>query len=149
MQRDNHFHHAWRIKVKRIKTNFLVKGKPLQHQFAIHSFLKDNLGLLLKRWMGPVSIAIFAPGRDYLVTVKDILHSRDCSEERFLVKTFVTFHLFFPIEHLPERIIPEAKLGKYRVNCRQDERSEIVLSYKHENRLVILNFKGVPNVECR
>ena len=67
-----------------------------------YSYMK-NLYPLLKRWQGPVSIAVFAPGHDHSQTVDTIMFFRNCLEKGHstYVRELVTFHIFFPKSHLP------------------------------------------------
>jgi len=76
----------------------------------------DNLEPLLKRWEGPASIAVYCPGEDYQKTVDTILYYRDCASSR-LVKDLVTFHLIFPLEHIPADIVRHRLLNTMTGNC--------------------------------
>ncbi|XP_040583046.1 beta-1,4-glucuronyltransferase 1 [Lepeophtheirus salmonis] len=60
----------------------------------------DNLVPLLKRWNGPVSMALYAPGWDFYSSLKSIYYYQNCVNSS-LVKDFLTFHLFFDNNHLP------------------------------------------------
>eukprot|EP00096_Caligus_rogercresseyi_P015408 TRINITY_DN7848_c0_g1_i1.p1 TRINITY_DN7848_c0_g1~~TRINITY_DN7848_c0_g1_i1.p1 ORF type:complete len:448 (-),score=121.69 TRINITY_DN7848_c0_g1_i1:197-1540(-) len=62
----------------------------------------DNLLPLLRRWRGPVSLAIYAPGWDFFNSIKSIFYYRNCVNST-LVKEFLSFHLYFDIRHLPRR----------------------------------------------
>lgn len=70
---------------------------------ADYTFL-DNLIPLLERWQAPLSIALHAPGTDYLPTVNSIKYLRDCAPEANLVKQFVTFHVYFSSKHIPKNV---------------------------------------------
>ena len=67
-----------------------------------YSYMK-NLYPLLKRWQGPVSIAVFAPGHDHSQTINTIMFFFNCLEKGHstYVRELVTFHIFFPKSHLP------------------------------------------------
>ena len=83
-------------------------------------FLGENLGPLLRRWKGPVSVGVFAPGDDYLRAVDAILNLRECSRYSDLVREFSSFHLFFPVSHFPpktQRILSQEDLARYSVDC--------------------------------
>lgn len=67
-----------------------------------YTFL-DNLIPLVDRWKGPISVALYAPGEDFHVTVDSIAYLRNC--ETPLIKKFVTFHIFFEGEHIPKQVI--------------------------------------------
>lgn len=54
------------------------------------------------RWNAPVSIALHAPGTDFLPTVKAIKYLRDCAPGRSLVRQFTTFHIYFSSKHVPK-----------------------------------------------
>ena len=65
-----------------------------------HTFL-DNLGPLLKRWQGPLSLAIYAPESDYDTAMRSIAYYRLCSPDANLIRDYATFHLFFDTTHMP------------------------------------------------
>lgn len=50
---------------------------------------------LLKRWKGPISIAIYTPGHDLETTMNIIFHLRNCNINKNLVREFVSFSIFF------------------------------------------------------
>ena len=58
-----------------------------------------NLIPLAERWRGPISVAIYAPGTDYDMTLEAIAHLRTCLEKSQLVQEFVTFHIFSEIKY--------------------------------------------------
>ncbi|XP_070495808.1 beta-1,4-glucuronyltransferase 1 [Chironomus tepperi] len=72
---------------------------------ADYTFL-DNLIPLLERWNAPISIALHAPGTDFLPTVNSIKYLRDCLPESNLVRQFVTFHIYFSSKHVP-KVVPK------------------------------------------
>jgi hypothetical protein len=55
----------------------------------------ENVIPLLKRWNGPVSVAVYAPGSDFVAAVEAIFYLKYCHEFSFLVRQLATFHLFF------------------------------------------------------
>lgn len=65
-----------------------------------YTFL-DDLRILVGRWKGPISVALFAPGSDFQVTVDSIAYLRNC-EISFIIRDYVTFHVFFGTKHLPK-----------------------------------------------
>jgi len=65
----------------------------------------DNLEPLLERWMGPVSIALYSPGTDFKESIRRIMYLRECSQSS-LVKSYVTFHLFFDSGQFPSSQVP-------------------------------------------
>eukprot|EP00095_Tigriopus_kingsejongensis_P002170 maker-scaffold1597_size34331-snap-gene-0.6 protein:Tk02170 transcript:maker-scaffold1597_size34331-snap-gene-0.6-mRNA-1 annotation:"n-acetyllactosaminide beta- -n-" len=81
----------------------------------------DNLEPLLERWQGPVSLAIYAPGKDFQRSVESILFFRHCGPSS-LVKDWVSFHLFFSTDFLPPQayqLLKPEDLTKQPVNCTQ------------------------------
>ncbi|RXG62133.1 hypothetical protein Avbf_18679 [Armadillidium vulgare] len=59
--------------------------------------------------MGPISVAVYAPGTDFDEAVKTIIHLRNCVSKN--VKDFVTFHLYFEAEHFPTNVINNSKIN--------------------------------------
>lgn len=57
---------------------------------------------LPSRWNSPISIALHAPGTDFIPTVNSIKYLRDCLPESNLVRQFVTFHIYFSSKHVPK-----------------------------------------------
>ncbi|CAG2056426.1 unnamed protein product [Timema podura] len=81
---------------------------------ADYTFL-DNLGPLLDRWRGPVSLAMHAPGADFAPTVEAIRYARDCLSP--LVAEYVTFHVFFGSRHVPKQVPAADKVTLEQANC--------------------------------
>lgn len=76
-----------------------------------------NLEPLLKRWQGPVSVSVFAPGDDYMSALQAILYYRECIGTS-LVKDYATFHIYFPFAHMPNTsLFTQDELAKVRANC--------------------------------
>lgn len=70
---------------------------------ADYTFL-DNLPTLVERWKGPVSVALYAPGDDFEVTLKSIAYIRHCLPNSFDdIRDLVTFHVFFHQQHVPKQ----------------------------------------------
>ncbi|KFB38957.1 AGAP009404-PA-like protein [Anopheles sinensis] len=65
----------------------------------------DNVVPLLERWRAPLSVALYAPGSDLDRSVELIRYLLECHERRLLVRQYVSFHLYFGVEHLPEHPI--------------------------------------------
>lgn len=63
-----------------------------------YTFL-DNLPVLVERWQGPVSVALYSPGYDFNATLESIAYLRNC--ENGLIRTFVSFHVFFGYKDVP------------------------------------------------
>lgn len=99
--------------VKRItaKGNFIVFNNFVEAeiQFGCFEFVTmavqgdyttlHNLIKLNQRWQGPISLAVYAPGRDFFVVLKWISYLRACTVDG--IKDFVTFHLFMENSELP------------------------------------------------
>lgn len=83
---------------------------------ADYTFL-DNLIPLLERWNAPISIALHAPGSDFLPTVNSIKYLRDCLPESNLVRQFVTFHIYFSSKHVPKVVPKHDKVLFPQFNC--------------------------------
>uniref|UniRef100_A0A336MES0 CSON000499 protein n=1 Tax=Culicoides sonorensis TaxID=179676 RepID=A0A336MES0_CULSO len=82
-----------------------------------YSFL-DNLIPLLKRWMAPISIAIYSPGTDYDDALNSIIYLRNCIDEQELIRDLVTFHLYFDRLHTPQTIIKNVSLYETQFECK-------------------------------
>ncbi|XP_058982055.1 beta-1,4-glucuronyltransferase 1, partial [Musca domestica] len=78
-----------------------------------------HLETLVERWMGPISLALFAPGDDFYATMNAIQYARLCLPISKLVRDYVTFHIYFPSGHLPVDGIPRTPLEalKWPANC--------------------------------
>ncbi|CAL4171404.1 unnamed protein product, partial [Meganyctiphanes norvegica] len=93
----------------------------------------DNLTFLVDRWRGPISVAVFSPGADFNATLKTIAYLRTC---RPLVAKHVTFHLFFPADHMPSAVPPTAHaLHAPRASCVQPAPYLTQLTYKRLHNL--------------
>lgn len=73
-----------------------------------------NLAPLVERWRGPISVAAFAPAEDFNATLTAVTFLRACYP---LVAKHVTFHLFFPTDHLPAAIPSSAHVLAARPSC--------------------------------
>ena len=70
----------------------------------------DNLHhipALVKRWSGPVSIAIFAPGDDAVMALYGVDILRQCEPA---VADWVAFHILYPTAMKPRHSEPERAL---------------------------------------
>ncbi|CAG0915900.1 unnamed protein product [Notodromas monacha] len=54
---------------------------------------------LTKRWRGPVSVAVYAPGEDFVLAVEIIVFLRACFPS---VRAYAAFHLFYDADLTPE-----------------------------------------------
>ncbi|XP_063373122.1 beta-1,4-glucuronyltransferase 1 [Cydia amplana] len=76
----------------------------------------NNVLPLVERWMAPVSLAIHAPGADLSPTVNSIRYLRDCTGND-LVRSYVTFHVFFSHKHIPTTIPDPESFLNTPYNC--------------------------------
>jgi len=67
----------------------------------------DNLVPLLKRWRGPVSFGLYAPGDDFLPSVATIAYLRQCEP---LVAELTTFHIIYDVDKVPLNVSRAAAL---------------------------------------
>ncbi|XP_054742341.1 beta-1,4-glucuronyltransferase 1 isoform X1 [Anastrepha obliqua] len=78
----------------------------------------DSLPFLVERWLAPVSFALFAPGYDFNVTMSCIQYVRNCLPESQYIRDYVTFHIYFPADHMPKHIpLNEKKALLWPYNC--------------------------------
>ncbi|XP_073821404.1 beta-1,4-glucuronyltransferase 1-like [Musca autumnalis] len=91
----------------------------------------DNLAEVVTRWMGPVSIALFAPGHDFNATMDSIQYARNCLPHSFLIREYVTFHIYFPNDHMPPQRVPlnEEEALEWPYDCQLEE-----APYEHVDR---------------
>lgn len=87
---------------------------------------------LVERWRGPVSAAVYAPGTDFNSTLHTVAFLRWC---RPLVAKHVTFHLFFPADHMPDHVPPTAHLLTQRPSCSAPPPYVAAHSYKRAHNL--------------
>lgn len=62
------------------------------------------MNLSLIRWEAPLSVALYAPGDDFDVTLRLILFLRNCHLQGYLVQQYATFHIFFDAKFIPKNI---------------------------------------------
>lgn len=79
----------------------------------------DNLAEVVKRWLAPVSFAIFSPGYDFNTTMDCIQYVRNCLHESQLIQNYVTFHIYFPNLHMPNYLpMTDEEINKWPYDCR-------------------------------
>lgn len=61
----------------------------------------DNVMPLVLGWMAPISMAVYAPGDDFERTIESIRFLRNCQINGEIIRRFVTFHIYFDLEHIP------------------------------------------------
>ena len=65
----------------------------------------DNLVPIVERWRGPVSVTVYAPGKDFSQAIKRISYLRSCTSP--LIRELVTFHMYFPAKFVQQtKIVP-------------------------------------------
>ncbi|XP_017020847.1 beta-1,4-glucuronyltransferase 1-like [Drosophila kikkawai] len=64
----------------------------------------DNLETVVERWGGPVSFAIHAPGYDLNATLDAIQYVRNCLPGSEAISDWVSFHVYFSNQHMPENV---------------------------------------------
>lgn len=64
----------------------------------------DNVVTLVEKWEGPISVALYAPGYDFFSSLQSIAYLRKCSGAKDLIRRFVSFHLFFEHDHIPNQV---------------------------------------------
>lgn len=108
---------------------------------AEYQFL-DNIIPIVKRWDGPVSVAIYAPGSDFLATLNAIFYLRNCSDVKQKVSERVTFHLFFDkIDARIENVLTFYEIYEPSLKCADAEK---VLNFKANNTFRALNKLKFP-----
>lgn len=70
---------------------------------ADYRFL-DNVVPLVDKWNGPISVALYAPGHDFFSSLECIAYLRQCSSVSELIRNYVSFHLFFEHDHIPNQV---------------------------------------------
>ncbi|XP_061395892.1 beta-1,4-glucuronyltransferase 1-like [Musca vetustissima] len=85
---------------------------------ADYSYL-GHLELIVERWMGPISLALFAPGHDFNATLNAIQYARHCLPISQLIRDYVSFHIYFPSGHMPDEPIPRSEVEalNWPFNC--------------------------------
>lgn len=77
----------------------------------------SNVAPLVERWRAPISLALYAPGTDFKATVHSIMWLQQCAPERELIKRWVSFHIYFHVEHMPDKVYAQKSLGSMKVKC--------------------------------
>ncbi|ERL89876.1 hypothetical protein D910_07235 [Dendroctonus ponderosae] len=109
--------------------------------YGIFRFL-DNIIPLVDRWRGPISIALYAPGRDLFPTIDAIAYLRNCKSE--LIRELVSFHIVFEEDQMPKSkvstnnflILLECSTRVFLLqllhNGNVDNRTRLIDAYKDE-----------------
>ena len=64
----------------------------------------DNIWPVLERWQGPMSVAVYAPSSDFIRAIQLINYYRHCLEYSPVIVEWVSFHLFYPMDHQPKSL---------------------------------------------
>ncbi|KAL5277290.1 hypothetical protein ACFFRR_002488 [Megaselia abdita] len=106
----------------------------------------QHIPTLVERWRAPISMAIFSPGTDFEKTLQSIKFLLKCEPFNALIRKYVSFHIFFPIAHLPHEIpfTYEEFWVLTEVDCNEAppyEEPDITSTYKAQNNLLYpINF---------
>nr|XP_017099349.2 beta-1,4-glucuronyltransferase 1-like [Drosophila bipectinata] len=90
---------------------------------ATHASYEDLVYLpeLLTTWGGPISISIFVCGTDFEKTIDSLRYIYTCLTMRFYMKRYLTIHLIFHDQHVPEimKSMKMHELANYK-HCKLD-----------------------------
>jgi hypothetical protein len=64
---------------------------------------------LVKRWSGPISVAVFAYDKDAAFVTDAIASMQECWPE---IRKRTTFHLVYPVKHMADITDSKGFLGK-------------------------------------
>ena len=101
----------------------------------------SNVAPLLERWNSPLSVAVWAPGDDFDMTLASILFLRNCHVKSFLIQQFVTFHIFFEAQFLPKNIPHAFSAVERDYKCPV---SEPFVNFPHEKTFKAMNNLSYP-----
>lgn len=77
----------------------------INEHYYFYFLCSNNVAFLyIYRWNSPVSVAMHAPGTDFVPTINAIKYLRDCLPESNLVRQFATFHIYFSSKHIPKNV---------------------------------------------
>ncbi|XP_030383742.1 beta-1,4-glucuronyltransferase 1 [Scaptodrosophila lebanonensis] len=98
----------------------------------------DNLIPLLERWRAPISLAVYAPGTDFVSTLNSIRWLLQCAPQRDLVRAFVSFHIYFNALHMPSAVPKSEHVLKRKVDCKDEAPfadPELPMTYRKQHFL--------------
>jgi len=95
-EHDYHVHHNFRLGTYQNENGINVEDTTLVSQCSTDNL--HHIEMLVKRWQGPVSIAVFAPAYDAVTALYGIDVLRRCVPD---IKRFVTFHILYPTFRQP------------------------------------------------
>ncbi|XP_064460163.1 beta-1,4-glucuronyltransferase 1-like [Ornithodoros turicata] len=118
-----------------IRSNYIVSDEAAEYYatvtlttHATHDYL-HHTPVLCRRWQGPVSVSLYAPGAEYEIAINKVLFLRACSDP--CVRANVTWHIVYSTEHRPKAGLLTAnpqELANRRPNC-----SDSVMHRQYEN----------------
>ncbi|XP_064459358.1 beta-1,4-glucuronyltransferase 1-like [Ornithodoros turicata] len=89
-----------------IRSNYIVSNEAPGYDatvtlttHATHDFL-HHMPVLCRRWQGPISASLYAPGTEYEIAINKVLFLRACSDP--CVRANVTWHIVYSTEHRPK-----------------------------------------------
>ncbi|XP_064539841.1 beta-1,4-glucuronyltransferase 1-like [Drosophila montana] len=115
---------------KKLHSNYwtLVNYVPAEHgslrcsmcvTYSTHGDYRylNNVAPLVERWQAPISLALYAPGTDFDRTVSSILWLRQCDPQWKLIRKWVSFHIYFNVNHIPRQVYKQKKLLAKKIKC--------------------------------
>ncbi|XP_040070801.1 beta-1,4-glucuronyltransferase 1-like [Ixodes scapularis] len=102
---------------------------------ATHDFLQHTPALC-KRWRGPLSLAVYAPGPDYAVVLDKISFLRRCSEP--CVRANVTWHIVSDSDDPPVKPGKTAAyvLAQWNKSCSSDVMTATFVNFRRVHKKV-------------
>ncbi|XP_064459995.1 beta-1,4-glucuronyltransferase 1-like [Ornithodoros turicata] len=89
-----------------IRSNYIVSDEAAGYDatvtlttHATHDFL-HHTPVLCRRWEGPISVSLYAPGTEYEIAINKVLFLRACSDP--CVRANVTWHIVYSTQHRPK-----------------------------------------------
>jgi beta-1,4-glucuronyltransferase 1 len=95
----------------------------------------SNVIPLLKRWQGPLSVAVYAPGDDFNATLHSIFYLRNCNKYSRLVRKYTTFHLFFEEQYSFAKVPESENMKMTCESAREFFRYPVEKTFKHKRNL--------------
>lgn len=86
---------------------------------------------IARRWGGPLSVAVYAPGDDFAPTLSAIQWLRSCGHPA--IRQLATFHVFFDREHSPSPSSIPCTLEDLDVECGADPTAKLIVPSEDSN----------------
>ncbi|XP_037093412.1 beta-1,4-glucuronyltransferase 1-like [Pollicipes pollicipes] len=93
----------------------------------------DNLEPLVRRWRGPVSFGLYAPGDDFLPSVEAVAFLRQCGDP--LVAELVSFHVIYDVDKVPVNVTDADEVLSRRQDCSRPPPWRGTVSFRKAKRL--------------